>query len=65
MNWLSAIGDWLSVFDKPFVEASLGAVWVFAFAIVRENNAVKKRFWGKGKSIEKASFEKGILKQNV
>lgn len=55
----------ISALGEPFEGAISGAVWVFAFAIVRENNAVKKRFWGKGKSREKTSFEKGILKQNV
>jgi hypothetical protein len=38
---------------------------IFAFAIVWENNAVKRRFWGKGKSRASEVFKKGTLKQNV
>jgi len=41
------IGDWWLVAapsEMPFVGAISGAVWVFAFAIVWENNAVMSRF---------------------
>lgn len=67
------IGNWLSVFGTPFEGAAFspllgglrGAFCAFAFAIVWENNAVSRRFWGKGKSSEKVNFGKGILKQKV